>query len=149
MTPSIPAIFCSNASPYIRPISSLRRERNLANNSMPSSIFCWDLAPNPFNPAIESSNAACLSVAIDSTPNSSFIILIRFGPKPGIPSISIRPGGVLLCRSIQSLGHLPSETACEMAEPRPLPMPLMSNIFPVATNSPRSSVIPPKVRLAF
>ena len=111
MTPSIEAIFCSNASPYISPISSLLRALNLANNSMPSNIFCCDLAPKPFSPAMASSSAACRSVAIESTPSSSFIILMRLGPRPGIPSISISPGGVLLCKSTQSLGHLPSPTA--------------------------------------
>ena len=74
---------------------------------------------------------------------------MRFGPSPGIPSISISPGGVLLCKSTQSLGHRPSPTACDIAEPSPLPIPLMSNNSPVATSSPKSSVIPPSVRLAF
>ena len=149
ITPSIEAIFCSNASPYFRPTSNRRRARNLANSSIPSSIFCCDFAPNPFSPAMASSSAACFSVAIESTPNSSFMILIRLGPRPGMPNISIRPGGVLLCKSTQSLGQRPSPTACEIAEPSPLPMPLISNICPVATSSPKSSVMPPSVLLAF
>ena len=133
----------------MRPTSNRRRARNLASNSIPSSIFCCDLAPNPFSPAIASSSAACFSLAIESTPNSSFMILIRLGPRPGMPSISINPGGVFLCKSTQSLGQRPSPTACDIAEPSPLPMPLISNIWPVATNSPKSSVILPKVLLAF
>ena len=37
---SISDTFASNAKPYINPISSLLLERNLANNSIPSRIFC-------------------------------------------------------------------------------------------------------------
>ena len=148
-TPSSAAIFAWKASPYFKPTSSRLRALNRASSSIPSNIRCWDFLPKPFIGAIRSSSAACFRVATELTPNSTFISLIRFGPRPGIPSISIKPFGVCSCRSFQSLGHRPSPIACVRAEPRPFPIPFISNSRPVATNSPKSSVSPPSILLTF
>ena len=77
-------------------MSRRRRALNLESSSMPSSMRCCDLAPKPFMGAIWLLRAASLRLATESTPSSSAMSLIRFGPNPGMPSISMRPGGVLV-----------------------------------------------------
>ena len=124
--------------PYLRPTSNLLLAENLARSSIPSRIFCWLFAPKPFRGATSLSSQTRFKSATDNTPNSSCRNLIFFGPTPGIPSISIKPGGVLVCKSIQSSGQVPSDTASEMAVPRPFPIPFRSKISPLSTNSPKS-----------
>ena len=148
-TPGNALILCSNAVPYFNPISKRRRARKRERSSIPSSMRCSDFLPNPFIGAMRPCSAASLSAAMESTPNSSCINLIRFGPSPGIPSISIIPCGVSSCKRTQSSGQTPSKIAWERAEPRPLPIPFISNKRPVTTNSCKSSVIVPIIRLPF
>ena len=110
-TPGSALILCSNAVPYFNPISKRRRARKRERSSIPSSMRCSDFFPNPFIGAIRPCSAASLSAAMESTPNSSCINLIRFGPSPGIPSISIIPCGVSSCKRTQSSGQTPSKIA--------------------------------------
>ena len=119
-------------------MSRRRLAENLARRSIPSRIFCWLLGPNPFIGATSFLTHTSCKSATDITPNSSCSILIFFGPTPGIPSISIRPFGVLLCKSTQSSGQFPSPTASVIAVPKPFPIPLRLNISPLATISPKS-----------
>ena len=149
ITPGNSRIKPTNVSPYRKPISSLLRALKRASKSIPDRILACDLAPNPESGAISLFTAAACNSGMLSIPNSSCNCLIRFGPTPGIPNISNNPDEVFSCSSCQSSGQTPVKTAPVIAEPKPLPIPLMSNNSPDATNSPKSCVNEPTIRLPF
>ena len=147
-TPSILATIASNASPYSSPTFSRLRPWNRASKSIPSRIFCWLFSPNPSRWEIASSLHAAESSSIESIPNSSYNCLIRFGPSPGIASISIIPGGVSSYSDCKS-PHVPSPRDSAIRAAIPLPIPLTPVISPDSLNSHKSCSSEAMVRLPF
>ena len=89
---------------------------------MPSRIRSAVFFPNPLSFATSPDAHTSASACSSWTPSFSWMVLTRLAPRPGIPSISINPGGVAasswLCAAIS-----PVSTSSVISATRPLPIP--------------------------
>ena len=115
---------------------------------MPSRYFFWLFSPKPLSGATCPNTHAVFNASTDSIPNDSCKIRALFGPKPGIPTISIKPGGILSYNDCIS-PQVPCITASVIKPPIPLPIPLISTMRFSDTTVNKSSSMEAKVREPF
>ena len=114
---------------------------------MPAMIFSWVLSPKPASAATRPSLHALSSSGTDVTPSSLLSAAIFFGPRPGMLSISTRPGSTEAFRFSKKTSF-PVACSSMILAAKASPMPLMESILPSATSFSNSSLSRASMALA-